>query len=44
METLEVYKEYFNYVLGNENLHLPPSAAEASELYLKLVRFASFDN
>lgn len=40
-DTLEIYKEYFNYVLDKEDLNLP---ANAFELYLKLIEFASSEN
>ena len=39
-ETSENYREYFNYVIENESLYLPNDAAEAFELYQKLIGFA----
>ena len=43
-EISEEYQEYFNYVMENEDLHLPSNAAEAFDLFLKLLAFADPDN
>ena len=44
LEASEDYREYFNYVLENEDLHLPSNAADAFELYQKLIGFACSDD
>lgn len=36
----DIYQEYFNYVITNENLCLPLTAAEAFELFQKIMVFA----
>ena len=43
-ETSENFREYFNYVLENNDFHLPTNAAEAFELFQKLVELACPDD
>ena len=44
LEASEDYREYFNYVLENDDLNLPSNAAEAFELYQKLIEQACSDD
>ena len=39
-DEIVVYQEYFNYVMGNENLQFPCTVADGFDLFQKLLAFA----
>lgn len=43
LEMSEMYQKYFNYVMESENINLPTNAADAFELFQKLINFACPD-